>query len=161
MSDKLPIMDGEEFIAEAATAFVNDADMEVSDDAKEITFTNITDDKGREVTLTFGLSQIIVHMAEYENPDDAGFTTEPKEEHHRQIYGQEIDEKAELVINGESFKEKHIPELFERAEDFDYGADFVSAPLFDDSSPPQKCTMYWVVVQGEMEGEEFYRHENY
>lgn len=163
-----PTVDGEPFVPEAAAVlFYEEGEYlqrDWSDDGKRI-YVTAQDEHGTTVKLTYGLSTVVVGMAEYDDPENATFTTEPDNVERKLAYGGENDDvdPGRLQIDSEAW-DGDASTLRERASFVEAEEDYVVAHGFDDADPvPNDYYAYWVLVYGIVSDAEepFFCHDQY
>lgn len=166
-TDRVPTVDGEPFVPEAAELlFYEDGtylEREWSADGHRIRVT-AQDERGDSVVLVYGLSQVVVGMAEYDDPDPT-YTTEPASIERKLAYGGDHDDAdpARLQIDGGAW-DLDATVLRERAMYVEAEEDYVVAHGNDDADPvPNEYDAYWVLVYGHYQDGDgpFYQHERY
>lgn len=156
----------EEFVPEAAAYFANgdpNESVKVSEDGHTVTVTG-TDALNRDVELTYRLSQVIVALAEYDDPGDATVTTEPANVEREPAFGGEDADPSRLTLDGGFNPDESVSELWERADIAEFEEDYVCATGLDDDNPvPQQYDAYWILTNAEFADEEngsFYTHDD-
>lgn len=160
----LPLVESEPFAPHAAASVVFESDdsLSLDDDTRNLTIEGEADD-GTPMRLTYGLSQILVNVAEWDDPENATATTQPASTERVQAYGDDEDDDPYALTfdapqgNGAKWvgddPQAHL-EIWDRAGMVEPQEDFVVATAIDDANPVgNEVDAYWVLINAEVKRE--------